>query len=501
MQRIRAIAAMIVAVSIFNRITFLSAQRLHIEIEGHRLAQDAWSASRGTCIEGVETMKQLIFGLVIVILVGASVTPVAVGETNGRFTEAAIDLRAFPVEAAMVEREIATPSEFHRDDLLLMYGRSSAASGRFDVAAAAYAMFLDEFGTDHPNSENVAVRLADCLFPFKYDEVNIVHTPSGPRLDPAWRMGFAPRPEHLQHVVQVFELAASLAQDQHAKGSALLKLGWLHRVLDEWDASTTAWDRRAKEAAPTKLGADALWLAAENLEWTNYPAEAAARLGRMGSDYPDDARTSAARDRIEQLQAEARRSAEWLSDPLASVAAEIESRAPARSPFEVYRSVVRWLQRRGEREALIAVGRWACSQDGWPVKERIACRFDLADALMQGGDAEARNEAAERLREIVEIAPDFAAAVPAGLRRARVLDGLERFSEAEETFKGLVDRVNGSARWEPLVVTEYADWLVKRGNKDRAIYVLNSLAASHPDFHVAERLEAVRKADGKEGGR
>ena len=59
-------------------------------------------------------MKQLIFGLVIVILVGQTLTPVAVSETNRQFTEAAIDLRAFPVEAAMVRREIATPSEFHR---------------------------------------------------------------------------------------------------------------------------------------------------------------------------------------------------------------------------------------------------------------------------------------------------------------------------------------------------------------------------------------------------
>ena len=43
MQRIRPLPAMIVAVSIFNRITFLSAQRLrlNLEIEGHRLAQDA----------------------------------------------------------------------------------------------------------------------------------------------------------------------------------------------------------------------------------------------------------------------------------------------------------------------------------------------------------------------------------------------------------------------------------------------------------------------------
>lgn len=413
----------------------------------------------------------------------------------------AIRLGSFAEQVIAVERELATATGFERGDLLMMFGRSSATSGRFDVAAAAFAMFLDEFGTGHPNSENVAVRLADCLFPFKYDEVNVVHTLCGPRLNPVWRMDYTPRPEHLQQAVQVFELAASIAQDQHAKGSALLKLGWLHRALGDWDASTTVWDRCATESAPTKMGADALWLAAENLEWTNRPTEASDRLESMARAYPDDARSPAALDRIENLQAAARRSAEWMADPVTSLVAETKCRAAARSPFEVYRSVVRWLQRRGEREALIAVSRWASSQDVWPVKERIAGRHDLADALLQSSEAEARGEAAEHLREIVSLTPEVATAVPAGLRRARVLDGMERFSEAEETFQGLAARVEGSARWEPRVLTEYAEWLVKRGNKDRAIYVLNSLAVSHPDFDVSERLEAVRKADGREGGR
>jgi len=100
---------------------------------------------------------------------------------------AAVDLANFAVEVAVVERELAETTELTRADFLARYGRSAAASGRFDLAAAAYAMFLDEFGTQHPYSERIAVRFADCLFPFNYRQVDVVHTAAGPRLHPACR--------------------------------------------------------------------------------------------------------------------------------------------------------------------------------------------------------------------------------------------------------------------------------------------------------------------------
>jgi tetratricopeptide (TPR) repeat protein len=452
-------------------------------------------------------MKLPVFGFIALLFtVGFGVPRAVQGENAAPSTKeglvaAAADRTAFALEIPIVEQELAKATGFNRDDSLVMFGRSSAASGRFDLAAAAYAMFLNEFGIDHPNSERIASRLADCLFPFKYDQIDVLHSASGPRLEPAWRMGYSPRPEYLRQAVHAFALAESLAQNANARGSALLKLGWVHRVLGDWDASTAVWDRCASDAAPTKSAADALWLAAENLEWTNRPAEGAERLKRMAKEYPQDDRAAAAVERVEYLQAEARRSAEWLSDPVASLKAEMQARASVRSPQEAYRSVVQWLQRRSERDALIAVSRWACDQDNWPVKERITCRYDLTDALLQKDDEGSRDEAVRQLQEIVELAPDDATAVHTAIRCCRILQGLERHDEAERMMEAIAERVKGSTQWEPVALTDLADMLVKRGETDRAVRVLNHLAASYPDYGVSERLEVLRNENRAEGGR
>jgi tetratricopeptide (TPR) repeat protein len=421
------------------------------------------------------------------------------GSQKGTRTATPFDLSAFATDVPIVEEALGKATGYSREDALVMYGRSSAASGRFDVAAAAYSMFLNEFGTDHPYSERIAVRLADCLFPFKYDQIDVVHTASGPKLEPSWRVGYAPRPEYLRQAVHAFELAASLAQDANARGSALLKLGWVHRVLGDWDTSTAAWDRCASDAAPTKSAADALWLAAENLEWTNRPAEAAEHLTRLSTEHPQDDRVSAATERIEYLQAEARRSSDGLADPVASLKSEIEARAGVLSPQEVYRSVTQGSQRRGQQGALIAVNRWACDQTDWPMRDRVIARFDLADALIHGADQEGRQEAVQRLREIVEVSPDDAAAVHAAIQCCRVLNELERQDEVERMMVSVADRVQGSKRWEPLVLSEHADWLLKRGDGEGAMTVLKKLAASYRDYDVAEKLEAAVKASRKEG--
>lgn len=414
---------------------------------------------------------------------------------------ATVNLAEFADEIAVIERELAETTGSARADLLAMYGRSAAASGHFDLAAAAYAMFLDEFGTDHPHSQRIVTRLADCLFPFKYDRIDVFHSATGPRLEPAWRMGYSPRPELLREAVHAFELAASLAQDQNAKGSALLKLGWVHRVLGDWDASTKAWDRCADEAAQTKSAADALWLAAENLEWTNRPVDAAERLQRMAREYPQDARLSAAIERVEYLEAEARRLPQWLSDPVGSLKAEIDACAGVRSPQEVYRSAVRWLQRRNERDALIAVSRWACSQKNWPVKDRIACRFDLVDALLASTARDASAEAVQWLREILELAPDDGTAVHATLRCSRVLNGLERYGEACAMMEAIAERVQGSRRYQPIVLSEFAEMLLSRGDRERAAGVLDRLAASHPDYDLSDRFDFMLRNNQEEGAR
>jgi len=402
---------------------------------------------------------------------------------------------------AVVEREITRETSLPRENALVMYGRSSAASGRFDLAAAACAMFLNEFGTEHPYSQKIAARLADCLFPFKYDQVDVIHTASGPRLEPLWRMGYAPRPEPLEQAVHAFELDASLAQDQHAKGSALLKLGWVHRVLGDWDASTAAWDRCAKDAASTKAAADALGLAAENLEWMNRPAEAAERWNRMAQMSPDDGRASAIAEHVERLEAEARRSADWFADPVASFQKEVQARSGVRSPQEVYRSVVRWLQRRGERSALIVVSRWACDQDDWPIMDQVQSRLDLAEALQQDGDDGSRIEAVQRLQEIVALAPGDGMAVHATIRGCLILSELRQFDEAERMAEQALTRVKEPKHAEPAILVDLAESLLKNGEKQRALRVMNKLKAAHPDYGVSDDLEALCNGNRTECGR
>ncbi len=63
----------------------------------------------------------------------------------------------------------------------------------------------------------------------------------------------------------------------------------------------------------------------------------------------------------------------------------------------------------------------------------------------------------------------------------------------------IADRVKGSKRWEPLVLSEHAEGLLERGDGDGAMTVLKKLAASYPDYDVAEKLEAAVKASRKEG--
>jgi len=449
-------------------------------------------------------MKLPVFGFIALLFAvgigSAGQTPGenAAPSTAESLLAAAMDLKAFAAEVSFVEGELAKAAGVSREDGLVMYCRSSAASGRFDRAAAACAMFLNEYGLTHPYSERMAMRFADCLFPFKFDEVNVVHTPSGPRLDAVWRMGYAPRVEHLRQAVPAFELAASLAQDEGAKGSALLKLGWVHRVLGNWDASTKTWDRCGTDVPLTKSAADALWLAAENLAWTDRQGEAVERLQRMAAEHAGDPRVAGVPVRIEHLQAEARRSAGWLSDPVASLEAEMKVRAPARSPQEAYRSAVGWLQRRGEQNALIVISRWACGQSNWTPEGRIAARFDLVDALLLGADKDGRSEAITRLREIFNLAHDDATAARAALRCCRLLGATQQYDEADALMEALIDRVQGSKHWEIVALSEYAVSLLERGAAERSRVVVTRLHRLHPDVSLDERLEAILGADSGE---
>ena len=250
-------------------------------------------------------------------------------------------------ECRKVAEDLAGEESRPREDLLAMYGRSSAASGRFDLAAAAYAMFLEEFGTQHPYSERIAVRLADCLAPLDLDNIEIAFAESGPKYIPSWKMGHQPRTERLRQSVAVYELVAELASGDYDKGQALLRLGWVHRALDNWAASTAAWDRCAASLPDSPVAVQASWLAAENIAWTDQPKAAAERWRRLASGCPNEAGSRAALDRAELLEAESLRTADWLTDPVASLIAEIGQLADHCALWEAYGGVASWLQRQG----------------------------------------------------------------------------------------------------------------------------------------------------------
>ncbi|MFH0981625.1 MAG: tetratricopeptide repeat protein [Planctomycetota bacterium] len=410
-----------------------------------------------------------------------------------------IDLSEFREEVRRIEEELKGVASSSREDLLVMYGRSSAASGQFDRAAAAYGMFLTEFGIEHPYSARIAMRQADCLVPLDLDNITVAHTAEGPKYEPTWRMQYVPHLERMPQAIAAYELAGRLAHERTALGLALYRQGWIQRVLNDWEASTTAWERCASETAGTPAAADALWLAAENRGWTGHPAAAAETLQRFAAEYPTDARAKAAADRIEVLEAEARRTPEWLVDPVASLQAEIAERAAVRRAPQVYRSVMEWLERDQQFAAQVAVGRWACTQTDWPTDPRLAAHFDLATALLDksaGGEAE-RLEAAEVLSRVMGMAPSDDWYLSAGFRRAQLLHKLRRFEAADQTLDEVAERAANSV-WEPVIVGERIQSFLDRGDMDRARAAFEELSETYPEHHLTEQFAPKFSSPGEE---
>lgn len=152
--------------------------------------------------------------------------------------------------------------------------------------------------------------------------------------------------------------------------------------------------------------------------------------------------------------------------------------------------------------AMMAVSRWACTQGDWPIAARLACRNDLVVALLTSAVTEADyREATDQLREIVDLAPNHSAAVPAALRRYRLLNKMEQFAEAERVADEIAARVRGSRRWEPVVLTELIESLLERGEKDRAKTILDLLVESHPDYDALQRFEAAFARTREEGAK
>ena len=115
------------------------------------------------------------------------------------------------------------------------------------------------------------------------------------------------------------------------------------------------------------------------------------------------------------------------------------------------------------------------------------------DALLRQAKSEetAGLEAVELLGQIVDLAPDDATAVPAALRRGRLLEQLGHLDQADQVMDEIAARVEGSRRWEPVILTRRIESLLARGDRDRARALLDSAAAAHPDYGLEERFEAA----------
>lgn len=393
------------------------------------------------------------------------------------------------VNAALAREDQAQSS---RQDLLVAYGRSSAASGQFELAAAAYAMFLDEFGIAHPYGPAVAERLATCLAPLDTSSAEVLHTPDGPRCRPMWLMDQPASDDRLRQAIGVYELLAEKAAQPEQRGKALFAQGWVHRALNQWAESTAAWDRCVAVSPDSAAAADASWLAIQNLTYTNEPAEAAERLRQFAAHLPDDPRARVARDQIESLEAESRRTAAWLVRPVESLEAEIAVRAPARQPYQVYTSVVHWLQHRHEHSALVEVCRWASQQTGWSQPEQIACRFDLAEALLRGAakDASANKEVAGVLGEIAAMDGPVDSVAEAALRCARLLSEMGDHAAAATTLSDMAARCNENPQWEPNLLAELVPALARQGRQSEAQEALARLKRKYPAYEPLPTLAA-----------
>jgi tetratricopeptide (TPR) repeat protein len=416
-------------------------------------------------------------------------------------TDLRTELRA---ECQQVELALAGEGDkSSRAELLAMYGRSAWASGEFGQSAAAYAMFLSEFGLDHAYSERIIVHLGASLSPLDLSSVDVSHTNEGPKYQPTWRAGKAASKERLRFAAATYELLASTTNNAGEAGKAFLSLGWVYRALNDWTASTAAWDRAADAAKGSPAGAEARWHAADNLAWTNQPAAAAQRLRRLVADYPNDARIRSANDRIESLDAESRRTAQWLNDPVTSVQKEIVDRAAQRKPQEVYASVIQWLRAQRNSSAIVAVSRWAIGQADWPLESRLNAYLELADALLQQakGSSADKREAADAFGQVVSLASKDNWAIPAAIRRSRLLSELRDFDAADKTLDESASRWKGNGQWEPRVLMERMESLIDRGNLSDASVIRDGLHRRYPDYEIPTGLASKLAPTGNGGGR
>lgn len=401
-------------------------------------------------------------------------------------------------ERQQVDEAIHDDQEHSRDDMLVMYGKSASASGDFKGGAAAYLLFLEEFGTEHPYSPAVAIKLGDCLAPLDHRYAGISHAADGPQFKPQWRMRMTPDQTLVAAAVQAYELAAHLAPDDKSAGEALFSLGWVQRTLGDWDASASAWQRCASTTPSPQLAHRAIMGAADNLELMGRPAEAAALLRSESAVSQDEQRVALAAARANDLEFAAARDTIADSDPVSALEQEISQRSGTPS-HTVYRSFVQWLNQRGNHNGLVAVHRWARTQGDWPAEQQTLCRLELVDELLHSGaTSEAKVEAAAALAEVIDLAPQPEWAFPTALRRSKLLRELGDFAFAEQSFTKLSSDITSSPIWEPQILAERVRIMRDAENGAEADRLVHDLAARYPYYVELKELAPDLATNGPE---
>ncbi len=380
-----------------------------------------------------------------------------------------------------------------RRDGLAMMSCTLSLYGHNDAAAAACALFLREFAPADPASVSVAQRLAECLAPLSLSASALELTENGPVFRPQWGRLGRPPDQRLRQAIAAYEYLAGLAGNDYARAEALAMTGWVSRALGDWDSAIACWDRCASECPGTNAARNALWYAAEDLQNTHRTGEAIDRLRRFIQEYPDEVRVSAARKRMQLLEAESRRTDEYSVDPVASLAKEVAATGGAIAPWEAYVDGMRWLEREGDDPARLRLARWAAGQTGWPERVRISACMDAVSLLLtQGGDATAgrRFEAVGVLQAALESAAGPEAA-PLVLLLADLHCQLDRFDTAAAVIDRLSLTQQNPVEWRAFLDAELIRTTASRGDQERARRLLATFAERNPDRPEIAQLRAI----------
>jgi len=387
--------------------------------------------------------------------------------------------------ASIVEEQLAGCAR-SRDWCLLNLGRFLASAGQFDLAADAYEMFLDEFGSGHVNSATVYFALGRVLAPLRTSRTTVVQSADGPHLRVEWARGQSPDAARLGRARQVYRSAADLLHDPEDRAHALLQLGWIDRARDDWAASTTTWLRCADEFPQTRAAPRALWLASENEEWLRRTEKAIDALRRFVATYPNDRQLPGAVARIDELQIQIDRLARWRLEPLAALHNEIAGRPAALSEFAVFLSAHDWLEALGRAAEQRSITHWACEQSHWPAEQRWQACWLHVNALLEGGnDPSAVAEARTLLRRIVAQKADTDLAASAALRLSVVLcEDTEGCTAGLAVLRSAQD--GASSMWELRLLRAELNILAKQQRCDDARGRLTTAISRHPEWGLDE---------------